>query len=46
VTVRIRLTSVPGLDALAGGASAAAAKNALRGTPAISISVTSGRRRK
>ncbi|WP_042876349.1 hypothetical protein [Cupriavidus necator] len=49
VTVRIRLTSVPGLDAIAaspGGASAAAAKNALRGTPTISISVTSGGPRK
>lgn len=49
VTVRVRLTAVPGLDALAqgaGGAGAAAAKNALRGTPSISISLTSGRRRK
>jgi len=47
VTVRIRLTSVPGLDAI-GSANAAAVstKNALEGTPAISISVTSGRRRK
>ena len=49
VTVRIRLTSVPGLDVLAqtaGGSSAAATKTALRGTPTISISVVSGRRRK
>ncbi len=49
VTVRIRLTAVPGLDTLAqaaGGASPAAAKTALRGTPTISISVVSGRRKK
>jgi hypothetical protein len=48
LTVHIRLTSVPGLDAIAastGSTNAAAAKNALRGTPAISISVTSGKRR-
>ncbi|HEY5805204.1 MAG TPA: hypothetical protein VIT90_16070 [Lysobacter sp.] len=45
VTVRVRLTSVPGLDAIARG-DAAAVRNALRGTPTISISVTSGRRRK
>lgn len=48
VTVRIRLSSVPGLDALAqaaGGPIAAATRNALRGTPTVSISVTSGRRR-
>jgi hypothetical protein len=48
VTVRVRLTSVPGLDTLAqaAGGPNAATKNALRGTPAIAISVTSGRRRK
>ncbi len=46
VTVRIRLTSVPGLDAISQGTANATAKNALRGTPAISISITSGRRRK
>ena len=49
VTLRIRLTSVPGLDTLAqaaGGATSAAATNALRGMPTISIRVTSGRRRK
>ena len=40
VTVRVRLTGVPGLDALAqgsGGAGAAAAKNALRGTPSPAL---------
>jgi len=46
VTVRIRLTAVPGLDAirrmLRGGASAPAGA-ALRGTPSIAISVTPGR---
>jgi hypothetical protein len=46
VTVRIRLTAVPGLDALAQAASPAAAATALRGTPAIAISVASGKGRK
>jgi hypothetical protein len=48
VTLRIRLSGVPGLGTLAQGAgmAGAAAANALRGTPTIAISVTSGRRRK
>jgi len=46
VTVRIRLTGVQGLDALAQAATPAAATAALRGTPSIDISVASGRRRK
>ena len=46
VTVRVRLTGVQGLDALAQAATPAAATAALRGTPSIDISVTSGRRRK
>ena len=45
VTVRIRLTSVPGLDAIARG-DTSIAPGALRGTPSIAITVTSGRRRK
>ncbi|KJV31306.1 hypothetical protein [Luteibacter yeojuensis] len=46
VTVRIRLTAVPGLDALAQATSPAAAEAALRGSPAIAISVGSGRGQK
>ncbi|WP_210191533.1 hypothetical protein, partial [Bradyrhizobium guangdongense] len=46
VTVRIRLTAVPGLDAigkmLRGGAAAPSGAS-LRGTPSIAISVTPGR---
>lgn len=45
VTVRIRLTSVPGLDVISQATSAADAMNALRGTPIINISVASGRGR-
>lgn len=49
VTVRIRLTSVPGLGALAqqirGRLGQAGAPPSLRGTPAITITVTPGRRR-
>ena len=46
VTVRVRLTGVQGLDALAQAATPAAATAALRGAPSIDISVASGRRRK
>jgi hypothetical protein len=52
VTIRVRLTSVPGLDLLGQGAKAlpganvAGAVSALRGTPTIAISVTPGRRRR
>ena len=42
VTVRVRLTGVPGLATLG---QAAAGPNALRGTPAIAITVTPGTRR-
>lgn len=52
VTVRVRLTAVPGLDLLGQAAKAVLGSNvtgalsALRGTPTISISVTPGRRRR
>lgn len=46
VTVRIRLTSVPGLESIGRADGAAAVMHALRGTPAIAISVTPGRGRK
>ena len=50
VTIRVRLTSVPGLD-IAGQAAAvlrgsATAARALSGTPTMSISISPGRRRK
>jgi hypothetical protein len=46
VTIRVRLTSVPGLE-LAGGAGvrSGAAAGTQRGTPSISISIAPGRRR-
>ncbi|AKU99515.1 hypothetical protein AKJ09_06179 [Labilithrix luteola] len=53
VTIRVRLTSVPGLDllgqgasALRGGSNPAAILSALRGTPTISITVDPGRHRR
>jgi len=49
VTIRVRLSAVPGLDVLAQGgqgATPATIENALRGTPTIAITVTPGRRRK
>lgn len=46
VTIRVRIDGIPGLAALkAGGGAAAAIGQALRGNPAISISVKSGRSR-
>lgn len=41
VTVRVRLTAVPGLDAITQGTTAAVA-SALRGKPDVAISVTTG----
>ena len=53
VTIRVRLTSVPGLDMIGqvptaprGGSTATGALSALRGTPTIAISVTPGRPRR
>jgi hypothetical protein len=53
VTIRVQLTSVPGLDllgqtakAVRGGSFAAGALSALRGTPTITVSIAPGRRRR
>lgn len=53
VTIRVRLTSVPGLDLLGqaakagrGGSIVPGSVNALRGTPTIAITVAPGRRRR
>lgn len=53
VTIRVQLTSVPGLDLLGqtaktvrGGSLAAGALSALRGTPTITVSIAPGRRRR
>jgi hypothetical protein len=49
VTIRIRLTAVPGLDVIGRivrGGAAAPSSASLRGTPSIAISVTPGRGRK
>jgi hypothetical protein len=46
VTLRIRLTAVPGLDLMARAGAAVPSANSMRGNPSIAISVTPGKRRK